>query len=99
MRRLILACCLLLAATVHAHHLDHREALHMSRNGEILPAQQLLEKAAADYPDSRLLEMKLKHKHGRYLYKLQLRHATGRVQKLYYDARSGELLREKNYKD
>lgn len=99
MRTLLLVVALLLAGGVQAHHLDHNQAWQMRQKGEILPAHQLYDKAAASYPDARLLEMKLKHKHGRYLYKLQLLLGNGQVRKLYYDAKSGELVREKIYKD
>lgn len=61
---------LLVAVSGQAHHLDHEQALRMSRQGEILPVQQLLDSAIASHPDARLLDMKLRHKHGRYLYKL-----------------------------
>lgn len=99
MRTLLLVAGLLLAGGVQAHSLDHNQVWQMRQQGEILPAQQLLDEAAASYPDARLLEMKLKRKHGRYLYKLQLLLSNGQVRKLYYDAQSGELVREKIYKD
>lgn len=99
MRAVLFICTLILSFTAQAHHLGHNEALHMRQTGEILSAQQLLDQATESYPNTKLLEMKLKHKHGRYLYKLQLLHNSGRVQKLYYDAQSGELIREKNYED
>lgn len=99
MRPLLLVVTLLLTCAAQAHHLDHNQAWKMRQQGEILPAHELFDKAAASHPDARLLEMKLKHKHGRYLYKLQLLLGNGQVRKLYYDAQSGELVREKIYKD
>lgn len=99
MRTLLLVISLLLASGVQAHHLDHNQAWKMRQQGEILPAHQLYEKAAISHPGARLLEMKLKRKHDRYLYKLQLLLGNGQVKKLYYDAKSGELVREKIYKD
>lgn len=99
MRTLLLAVSLLLASGAQADHLDHNQAWKMRQQSEILPAHQLYDKAAASYPDARLLEMKLKRKQDRYLYKLQLLLSNGQVKKLYYDARSGELVHEKTYKD
>ena len=99
MRIIALTIWLLFSGSLYAHHLDHNQALHMRQRGEILPAQQLLEQAFARHPDSRLLEMKLKRKHGRHLYKLQLLNRDGRVHRLYMDASTGELIREKIYED
>lgn len=99
MRIFLLVVSLLLISGVQAHHLDHNQAWKMRQRGEILSAHQLFEKAVASHPDARLLEMKLKHKHDRYLYKLQLLLNNGQIKKLYYDAQSGELVREKLYKD
>lgn len=99
MRTLILITSLLLTSGVQAHTLDHNQAWQMRQQGEILSAHQLFDKAAASYPDASLLEMKLKHKHNRYLYRLQLLLGNGQVKKLYYDAQNGELVREKTYKD
>lgn len=99
MRTLLLVITLLLAGGVQADNLDHNQAWQMRQKGEILPAHQLIDKAVASHPDARLLEMKLKRKQGRYLYKLQLLLGNGQVKKLYYDAKSGELVREKIYKD
>lgn len=90
---------LLVAVSSQAHHLDHEQALRLSRQGEILPVQQLLDSAIASHPDARLLDMKLRHKHGRYLYKLQLLDRSGQVYKLYFDAQSGELVKQKIYED
>lgn len=99
MRTLLLVLGLMLACGAQAHHLDHNQAWKMRQQGEILPAHQLFDKATTSYPNARLLEMKLKRKHDRYLYKLQLLLSNGQVKKLYYDAQSGELVREKTYKD
>lgn len=87
---------LLVTAPLQADSLDHMHALDMSRQGRILPAQQLLDRAFSHYPQSRLLEMKLKHKRQRYVYKLQLLTLDGEIRKLYFDAENGELLRDKD---
>ncbi len=94
----VLPALLLCSSMVLAEpaRLDHNHALHMRQQGEIVPAQHLLDQALAQFPRSRLLEMKLKHKQQGYVYKLQLLDAGGKVHKLYFDAQSGELLRHKN---
>lgn len=97
--RILLLAALLFTTAAQAHHLDHKQAWEMRQQGEILSAHQLLDQATARYPQARLLEMKLKHKGERYFYKLQLLLHNGQVKKLYYDAQSGELVREQTNKD
>lgn len=94
---MLLAALLLLlpVRSATAHDLDHRHALEMSRQGRIVPAQQLLAQALVHYPQARLLGMKLTHKKNGYIYKMQLLTRDGEVHKLYFDAESGELLRNK----
>jgi len=73
---------------------DHDEALSLSQSGQILSFQTLLSDANERYPKSHLLEVKLKQKHGRFIYKLELLTPTKEVRKLRYDAQSGELLKD-----
>lgn len=96
MRKFLVASCLLLVMSLaQADSLDHNRALEMRQKGEILPAQELLSQALAKYPNAHLMEMKLTNKHNQYLYKLEFMTNDGKVRKLYFDAQSGELLREK----
>lgn len=93
--RKILPGILLLAAIaspVHADHQEHDSALLMRQQGTIVPSQQLLDQAFAIYPDGRLLEMALRPKKNRYIYKMLLLTRNGEVRKLYFDAQSGEQL-------
>lgn len=74
--------------------LDHDEALRLSQSGQILSFQTLLNDADKRYPQSHLLEVKLKQKHGRFVYKVELLTPAKEVRKLRYDAQSGELLKD-----
>lgn len=71
---------------------DHDQARRAVEAGEILPLRQILERAEVDFP-GQFVEADLKRKHGRAIYKIKLLTANGRVLELYYDARSGRLLK------
>lgn len=73
---------------------DHDRAKRLKEAGEILSLEQVVEKAKKDHP-GQLLEAELEEKKGRLIYELELLDEEGIVWELKYDAKSGELLKEK----
>lgn len=73
---------------------DHDRAKRLKEAGEILPLERIVEMAKKDHP-GRLLEAELEEKKGRFIYELELLDKEGIVWELKYDAKSGELLKEK----
>jgi uncharacterized membrane protein YkoI len=73
---------------------DHDRAKRLKEAGEILPLERIIEMAKKDRP-GRLLEAELEEKKGRFIYELELLDEEGIVWELKYDAKSGELLKEK----
>lgn len=68
---------------------DHRRARELSATGEIMPLEQLLQKL---HGYGRVLEVELESEHGQHVYEIEFLDSQGRVQKRYFDARSGEAL-------
>lgn len=83
---------LLGVSSVTADH-DHNEARKLKTEGEILPLEQVINKARKLRP-GRILEVELEHEDGRYSYQLELLGAGGSVWELEFDARSGELIKQ-----
>lgn len=73
---------------------DHDRAKQLKEAGEILSLEQVIEKAKRDHP-GQLLEAELEEKKGRFIYELELLDQEGIVWELEYDAKSGELMKEK----
>lgn len=73
---------------------DHDRARRALERGDILPLTDILKRANKEYP-GQLIEAELDDGHGGMVYELVIISAEGRVYKLYYDARSGELLKVK----
>ncbi len=73
---------------------DHDRARRLRDADDILPLETLIERARTERP-GRILELKLKEKKGRVLYEVELIDERGIVWELYFDARSGELLKSK----
>lgn len=100
MGRLIAHSGLLLAATLLATSLaasaegDHDRARRLRDAGDILPLETLIERTRAVRP-GRILELELKEKKDRIIYEVELVDEQGVVWELYFDARSGELLKSK----
>lgn len=84
----------------HEYEDDHDRARHALEQGEILALSDILKKSEQNYA-GQLIEAELDDEHGKLVYKLVVLTANGRVLKLYYDARSGDLLelkkRSKNH--
>lgn len=85
------AALLLAAAVVAAQAGSHDQARELREAGEILPLQDILQRL--DPPGQRVLEVELERKRGRYVYEMETLDEDGQVWELYYDARSGELLK------
>ena len=73
---------------------DHDRARRARERGEILPLSDILKRSSKEYP-GQLIEAELDDEHGRMVYELVVISEQGRVHKLYYDARNGELLKVK----
>lgn len=90
----ILGATLLVCASGAGAEDDHDRARRLRDAGDILPLETLIERARAERP-GRILELKLKEKKGRILYEVELVDERGIVWEMYFDARSGELLKSK----
>jgi|PlaIllAssembly_1097288.scaffolds.fasta_scaffold441916_2 uncharacterized membrane protein YkoI len=83
----------LAAIAVHAGE-SHDDARRLSQAGDIRPLEQILELAQRTHP-GRTLEAELEHKHERYIYEIKIVDPQGTVWEMKYDARTGELLKDK----
>lgn len=73
---------------------DAATVRRLRESGEILPLEKILERARKERPGE-VLETELERKGARHVYEVEILDAQGRVWKLKFDARSGELLRQK----
>lgn len=93
MRTALLVLCLIIAAPAFAGA-EHDEVRRAMEAGEILPLRDILGRAEAAFP-GQFIEAELEHEEGRPIYEIKLLAADGRLLKLEYDARNGELLSQK----
>ncbi len=70
----------------------HDEAQELKSMGNILPLEQVVDRARAQH-GGRVLEAELEREDGRYVYEVELLDEQGRVWEMYYDAESGEALK------
>lgn len=73
---------------------DQDQARTLREAGDILPLEQILEKAKQKQP-GRVVETELEKKSGRHVYEVKIVDDRGAVHELKYDARTGELLKAK----
>lgn len=73
------------------------EAKKLREAGDILPLEQILEKAKQKQP-GRVVETELEKKSGRHVYEVKIVDEKGVVHELKYDAKNGELLKAKQEK-
>lgn len=73
---------------------DHDRARSALEEGRILPFKDILAKAESAFP-GQLIEAELEDEDGAMVYEIKLLTKDGRVLKLLYDARTGELLKAK----
>jgi uncharacterized membrane protein YkoI len=71
---------------------DHDRARRLRDAGDILPLEAVIEQARQEKP-GRILEIQLKERKSRVLYEVELVDDSGIVWELYFDARSGELIK------
>lgn len=88
-------CCSVGLTPAVARDLSHNEVLFLREKGEILPLDTLVQEAQRRYPHARLLEAEVERKDGRFHYEIELLTREGHVRELEFDARSGQLLRDK----
>lgn len=77
---------------------DAREAARLSKAGEILPLEKILERARAEHP-GKVLETELDHEHGKYMYEVEILDDSGVVWKMKLDAKSGALIKSRRDDD
>ena len=73
-------------------------AARLSNNGEILPLEQILERAQAQHP-GKLLETELDDEEGHYVYEIKILDHKGMVWEMEFDAKTGALIRLKQEKE
>lgn len=71
---------------------DHVTARRLRESGQILPLEQILERARARQP-GQVLETELERKRDVYIYEVDILDADGWVWELKFDARTGELIK------
>jgi len=69
----------------------HDQAKRLLEAGEIMPLEQILERANRDQP-GKVLESELEREDGRHVYELEVLDTGGVSHKLFYDAKTGERL-------
>jgi len=83
------------AAVADADNEDYERARRLHESGVIVPLEKVVARVRAEYPDSKVLEAELKEKEQGLTYEIEIVDKTGVVRELYFDARSGELMRSK----
>ncbi len=73
---------------------DHDRAKQLKEAGDILPLEEIIEKASRKYP-GRILETELEVKGKQMIYELEILDVNGIVWKLKFDARTGELIKQR----
>lgn len=73
---------------------DHVDAARLRAAGQILPLEQILQRARAERP-GKILDTELEREHGRYIYELEILDEQGVVWKMEFDAKTGALLKSK----
>jgi uncharacterized membrane protein YkoI len=74
--------------------IDATEAARLSKAGEILSLEKIVERAHAEKP-GQVLETELERKHGRYVYEVEILDDKGQVWELKLDAKTGNLIKSK----
>ncbi len=71
---------------------DHEKAQELRGAGEIMSLSELLQRPSL--AGQRVIEAELEDERGRLVYELELLGEDGRVEERYYDAVTGELLKQ-----
>ena len=72
---------------------DHEEAREMRSRGDIIPLSGLLERVELE--GMKIIEAELEKEDGQVVYELELLDPNGKVFERYYNAVTGELIKEK----
>jgi uncharacterized membrane protein YkoI len=84
--------CTALFAQLAAAEDDHVLARKLRDAGEILPLEQILQRARAARPGE-VIETELKRKKSHHVYKVEILDKTGQVWEMKFDARTGDLIK------
>lgn len=88
-----IAAAILLASTTPGFAGESQDEARMLREaGDILPLEQILEKARQKQP-GRVVETELERKSRRHVYEIKIVDEKNVVHELEYDAKTGELLK------
>ena len=89
---LAVACVFALTHSTQADdEIDSKEVACLQQTGEILPQEQILERASSRQPGE-VTEIELKKKDGRYAYEVDVVDDQGVKRELTFDAKTGEFL-------
>ena len=75
----------------HERH-DHDRARSALREGRVLPLEEIMARANAEFPGE-VLDVEFEEEHGRVIYEIKKITDEGRIVKLKYDAATGALLK------
>ena len=73
---------------------DHDNALNLVKSGEIMPLATIIEKLKK-LEQGQIIEVELEKKKKRLIYEIELVNKNGIVKEYIFDAKSGELIKEK----
>ncbi len=94
-RQAIIGAAVLLLCAMPGFAGEHQDSARKLReSGDILPLEQILDRVKQKQ-SGRIVETELEKKSGRYVYEVKVVDEKGVVHELKYDAKSGELLKEK----
>ena len=91
---MVLLTCSLLATSVLASSTDQERATQAVQAGDILSLRVILERLEQSQP-GQVLDVEFEQKQGVWIYELKILKAGGRLQKLKVDAKTGEIISNK----
>ncbi len=71
---------------------DHMQARRLVEAGSIQPLEAIIESVKKHHM-GRILEVEFEQENGRYIYEIELLDSTGVVQKMEFDAETGEFIK------
>ncbi|MGV8920014.1 MAG: PepSY domain-containing protein [Pseudomonas sp.] len=83
------------ASLAQAASIAPDEIVRLHKTGAVMDFEQLKQAALAKHPGANLQESKLKNVYGRYVYKTEMRDATGIKWDVHLDAKTAEVLKDK----
>jgi len=73
---------------------DHDNAFALVQSGDIVPLSLIL-KRLDKIEQGHIIEVELEEKHKKLIYEIKLVNRAGSVKKYFFDAKNGQLIREK----